>query len=131
MIDVQMRAEHVVDALEADAEGEQLLAPSLLAGKVERWRVPLVLAGACFDEYRVPRRSHHEGLIRHYHHAWCGVGRHRLPPRQMPPEDGSVGRPKSVLRTWPRAPVLAHRVDGDVADPDLAHPLLPSVGRRA
>src|SRR5690606_23331018 len=53
MIDVQMRAEHVVDALEADAEGEQLLAPSLLAGKVERWRVPLVLAGACIDEYRV------------------------------------------------------------------------------
>src|SRR5690606_18358747 len=112
MIDVQMRAEHVVDALEADAEGEQLLAPSLLAGKVERWRVPLVLAGACIDEYRVPRRSHHEGLIRHHHHAGCGVKRLRLHRRQMTLEDGPVERPKKVLGTSPRPLALDHRVDG-------------------
>ena len=57
MIDVQMGAEHVIDLLVGDAEREQLVAPALLARKVERRRMTLVLAGAGVDQDGVVRRA--------------------------------------------------------------------------
>src|SRR3546814_10611158 len=84
-----MRAEDVVDILEADAEREQLAPPALLAGKVERRRMALVLAGAGVDQHGVPRRAHHESLVGHHHLAGRGVEDLRLHRRQMPLE----GRP--------------------------------------
>src|SRR6202022_4488254 len=45
MVDVKVGAEHIVDLFVADAEPEQLVAPALLAWKVKRRRMALVLAG--------------------------------------------------------------------------------------
>ncbi|GCC48700.1 hypothetical protein chiPu_0032795, partial [Chiloscyllium punctatum] len=81
VVDMQMGAEHVVDLLIGDAEREQLVAPALLARKVERRRVPLVLAGAGVDQDGVARRPHHEGLVGDHHHAAGGIedfGLHRF-----------------------------------------------------
>src|SRR5579871_6463568 len=50
MIDMEMRAEHVIDLVESDPEREQLVAPALLAGEIERRRMSLVLAGTGVDE---------------------------------------------------------------------------------
>jgi hypothetical protein len=50
MVDVEVSAEDVVDLLKADAEREQLVAPALLARKVERRGMVLVLAGAGVDQ---------------------------------------------------------------------------------
>jgi hypothetical protein len=38
---MKMRAEHIIDFVVADAEREQLVAPALLAGKIERRRMAL------------------------------------------------------------------------------------------
>jgi hypothetical protein len=48
-----MGAEHIVHHLVADPEREQLVTPALLAGKIERRRMTLVLAGAGVDQDRV------------------------------------------------------------------------------
>ena len=39
---MEMRAEHVVNFLVADAQSKQFVPPALLAGEIEWWRVPLV-----------------------------------------------------------------------------------------
>jgi len=44
-----MGAKYVIHLLVGDAEREQLVAPALLAGKIER-RMALVLAGAGIDQ---------------------------------------------------------------------------------
>jgi hypothetical protein len=46
MVDMKMRAKDIVDLVVGDAEREQLVAPALLARKIERRRMTLVLAGA-------------------------------------------------------------------------------------
>src|SRR5665213_2262282 len=124
MVDMKMGAEHVVDLLEADAEREQLVAPALLAGKIERRRMALVLAGAGVDQDDVMRRAHHEGLVGDDDHAECRVEHLRLHRGQMMLEDGLVIGRKEVLRPPPRAFALDHRIDGDIADPDLPHPCI-------
>jgi hypothetical protein len=63
MVDVQMGAEHVVDLLVGYAEREQFVAPALLAGKIERRRMALVLAGAGVDQNSVARGADHKRLI--------------------------------------------------------------------
>src|SRR5665213_3826444 len=125
MVDMKMGAEHVVDLLEADAEREQLVAPALLAGKIERRRMALVLAGAGVDQDDMMRRAHHEGLVGDDDHAQRRVEEFRLHRGQMMLEDGLVIGREEVLRPPPWALALDHRVDGDVADPDLPHFCFP------
>src|SRR6202022_532148 len=57
MVDMKMRAEHIVDVVVSDAEREQLVAPAPLARKIERRRLTLVLAGAGVDQDRIVRRG--------------------------------------------------------------------------
>lgn len=125
MVDVQMRAEDVVDLLEADAEREQFVAPALLAGKIERRRMALVLAGAGVNQNGVTRRAHDKRLIGDNHHAARGVEHLRLHRRQMVPEHAVVIRREKILRPPPRPFPLDHRIDGNVADPQLLHAPLP------
>src|ERR1700751_1900221 len=116
-----MGAEHIVDHLEADPKREQLLVPALLAGEIERRRMPLVLACAGVDQDRVARGTNHEGLIGDQHHAERGIEDLRLHGLQMLPEDsGIIGR-EETLRPSPRTFALDPRIDGDVPEPDLLH----------
>ena len=121
MVDVQMGAEHVIDLLVGDAEREQLVAPALLAGKVERRRMALVLAGAGIDQDGVARRADDKGLVGDHHQAQRGVEHLRLHAGQMMLEDGIVIGREEILRPPPRSLPFDHRVDGDVADPELLH----------
>src|SRR5262249_19613673 len=61
VIDVQMRAEHVVDALERQPRGAEAIEPRLL-GEVHGRRMSLILAGAGIDQDGALWRAHHEGL---------------------------------------------------------------------
>jgi hypothetical protein len=63
----------------------------------------------------------HEGLVGDHHHPERGVEHLRLHRRQMTLEYGLVIGREEILRPPPRALALDHRVDGDVADPDLLH----------
>src|SRR5450432_2870514 len=79
----------------------------------------LVLAGAGIDQNRVARRADHEGLVGDDHHAARAVEHLRLHPGQMMLEDSlDIGR-KEILRPAPWPFAFDHRVDGDVADPEL------------
>jgi len=62
------------------------------------------------DQHHAERRIEHLGL-------------HRL---QVPPEHGSVISRKEILRPTPGALALDHRIDRDVAEPDLLHGFLPN-----
>jgi hypothetical protein len=125
MIDVKMGAEHIIDHLVADAEREQLVAPAFLAGKIERRRMALVLAGAGVDQDRVTWRPDHEGLIGNDDHPQRRVEYLRLHPRQMMLEDSFVKGRKEVLRPPPGPFPLDHGINGDVAYPELLHFLYP------
>src|SRR3546814_20013614 len=105
-----MRAEDVVDILEADAEREQLAPPALLAGKVERRRMSLVLACAGVDQHGVPRRAHHESLVGHHHLAGRGVEDLRLHRRHIPLEGPPFQSREYVLRPPPLPVPLHHRL---------------------
>ncbi len=72
MVDVQVRAEHEVDVFEAQPGSVELVEPALL-GKVERRRMPFVLAGAGVNQHGVMRRPHYERLIRDHHAVGCLV----------------------------------------------------------
>ena len=117
MVDMKMRAEHIVDVVVSDAEREQLVAPALLARKIERRRMALVLAGAGVDQDRVVRRADHEGLIGYQHHSQRRVEHLRLHRVQVTFEGGLVIGREEILRPPPRTLAFNHRVDGDVADP--------------
>ena len=121
MVDVQMGAEHVIHLLIGYAEREQLVAPALLAGKIERRRMTLVLAGTGIDQNRITRRAHHEGLIGDDDHPERRVEHLRLHRGQMVLEDGLIIGGEEVLRPPPWALAFDHRIDGDVADPKLLH----------
>ena len=125
MVDMKMRAKDIVDLVVGDAEREQLVAPALLARKIERRRMTLVLAGAGVHQDRVMRRPDHEGLIGYHHHSQRRIEHLRLHRGQVTLEDGLVIGREEVLRPPPRAFAFNHRVDGDVADPDLPHPCFP------
>ena len=127
MVDVQMGAEHVIHLLVGYAEREQLVAPALLAGKVERRRMALVLAGAGIDQNGVARRADDKGLIGDHHHSQACVEHLGLHGGEVMPEHCLVVSREKILRPppWPRA--LDHRVDGDVADPELLHGRAPPV----
>src|SRR6476620_6672334 len=118
---MQMGAEYIVHSVVSNAEREQLVAPALLAGKIERRRMALVLAGAGVDQDRVARRANDEGLVGDHHFARGRVEELRLHLRQMMIEYGIVIGREKILRTSPRPLALDHRIDGDVADPDLLH----------
>src|SRR5260370_27566447 len=121
MVDMKVGAEHLVDLRVADAEREQLVAPALLARKIERRWMALVLDGTGVDQDGVARRADHEGLVGDDHHAERGVEHLRLHAGQMMLENGLVKGREEILRPPPRPLALDHRVDGDVADPDLLH----------
>jgi hypothetical protein len=81
----------------------------------------LVLAGAGVDQDGMARGADHEGLVGDDHQSQRCVVHLRLHGRQMMPEDGVVIGREKVLRPPPRPFALDHRVDGDVADPELLH----------
>src|SRR6476620_5824251 len=98
---MKVGAEYVIHLLVADAEREQLVAPALLAGKVERWRVALVLAGAGIDRDGVARRADDEGLVGDHHLARGRIEELGLHRRQMMPEDGLIIGGEKILRPPP------------------------------
>lgn len=116
-----MGAEDVVDLLEADAEREQFVAPALLAGKIEWRRMALVLAGAGIDQNGVARRANHKRLVGNKYLAGSDVEHLRLHAGEMMFEYRVVIGREEILRPPPRSLALDHRVDGDVADPELLH----------
>src|SRR6476646_7330360 len=129
MVDMEMGAENIIYLVVSDAERKQLVAPALLAGKIERRRMTLVLAGAGIHQDRVAWRPDQESLVGDHHHPQCLVEHLRLHRRQVTLEDGLVIGREEVLRPPPRAFAFNHRVDSDVPDPDLPH-LLPPIFRQ-
>src|SRR5438270_9775721 len=121
MVDMKVSEVHVVHLLVSDSQREQLVAPALLAEKIERWRMTLVLAGASIDQNRVARCAHHEGLIGDDDHSERRVEHLRFHRGQMVLEDGLIIGGEEVLRPPPWALAFDHRIDGDVADPKLLH----------
>src|SRR5471030_2345144 len=81
----------------------------------------LVLAGAGVDQDDVMRRSDYEGLVRNDHLSQRRVENLRLHRGQMTVEYRSIVHREEILRPPPRPFALDHRIDGDVADPDLPH----------
>src|ERR1700730_787291 len=124
MVDMKVGAEHIVDLVVGDTERKQLVPPALLAGKIERRRMTLVLAGAGVHQDGVAWRSNHEGLVCDDHHAQRRIEYFRLHGRQVTFEGGLVIGWKEILRPPPWALTFNHRIDGDVAAPDLFHFLL-------
>jgi hypothetical protein len=127
MVDMQMRAEHVVHLVVADAERLKFVAPALLAGEIERRRMALVLAGAGIDQDDVVRRAHHKGLVGDDHQPQRGIKHLRLHRWQMMLEHRLVIGREEILRPPPRAFAFDHRVDGDIADSELFHFFVPSI----
>jgi hypothetical protein len=74
---------------------------------------------------RVARRSHHEGLAGDdiMPSAASKTSGHR---GQMMVEGGLIMGRQEILRPPPRAFPFNHRIDGDVADPDLLHFVSPT-----
>jgi hypothetical protein len=97
----------------------------LLAGKIERRRMPLVLAGAGVHQDRVMRGSDHESLVGNDHHSQRLVENLRLHGGQVTSEYGLVIGREEVLRPPPRAFAFNYRIDGDITDPDLPHFCFP------
>src|SRR6266850_3079555 len=129
MVDMEMGAENIIYLVVSDAERKQLVAPALLAGKIERRRMTLVLAGAGIHQDRVAWRADHEGLVGDHHHSQRLVEHLRLHRRQVTLEDGLIIGREEILRPPPRPFALNHRVNGDVPDPDLSH-LVPPIFRQ-
>jgi hypothetical protein len=102
MVDMQMGAEHVVDLLIGDAERKQLVAPALLAGKIERRRVALVLAGTGIDQDGVARRADDKRLIGDHHQPQRRVEHFGLHAGEVMLEDGIVISREEILRPTPR-----------------------------
>jgi hypothetical protein len=127
MVDVQMGTKNEVKIIVADAQVEQLIPPTPLAGKVEWRRMPLVLAGAGVDQNDIVWSPNHEGLVAYTHPACCYVEHLRFHEWQMTLERGFVIRGEEVRWSTPRSFALDDRVDGDVADPDLSHHWFPLV----
>ena len=111
---MEMGAENIIYLVVSDAERKQLVAPALLAGKIERRRMTLVLAGAGIHQDRVMRRADHESLIGDHHHSRRLVEHFRLHRRQVTLEDGLIIGREEILRPPPRPFALDHRVNGDV-----------------
>ena len=44
VVDMELRAEHVVNFLVADAQSKQFIPPALLAGEIKWWRVPFAFS---------------------------------------------------------------------------------------
>src|SRR5215210_1866463 len=86
----------------------------------------LVLTGAGVHQDSIARGSEHEGLIGDDHHSERRIEHLRLHVAQVAFEYGLVIGGEKVLRAPPRAFALDHRVDRDVADPDLMQRYLPS-----
>ena len=73
------------------------------------------------------RRAGHDGLVGYHHHSQRPIEHLRLHRRQMTLEDGLIIGREEILRTPPRAVAFDHRIDGDVADPDLPHIYSPEL----
>src|SRR5215472_4409438 len=97
VVDMQIRAEHVINALAADAQSEQFIPPPLLAGKIEWRRMPFTFPRARIDQERVVRRANDKGLIRDEHHPGCWVEHLRLHHLQVPLEGGLIVGRKEIL----------------------------------
>jgi hypothetical protein len=102
MVDVQVGAKDVIHLLVGDAEREQLVAPARLAGKIERRRMALVLAGAGIDQNGVARRADDKGLIGDHHQAQACVEHLGLHGGKVMLEDGVVIDREEILRPSPR-----------------------------
>jgi hypothetical protein len=78
------------------------------------------------------RRADHEGLVCDEHPSRRGVEYLRLHHRQMALEGGLIVGGEKILRSPPRPFAFDHRVNGNVADPDLPHRcVLPGVSGTA
>ena len=126
MVDVKMGAEHVIHAFVTDPEREQFVAPALLAGEIERRRMALVLAGAGVHQNGMARGANDKRLVGDDDQPERCVEHLRLHGRQMMPEDGVVIGREEILRPAPRAFALDHRINGNVADPELLHRFGPA-----
>src|SRR6202011_5250368 len=115
-----VRAEHVVDVLEAQAGGGEAVEPRLL-WEVERRRITLVLAGAGVDQNGVLGRAHQEGLIGDHHAAGGPVEHLGVHGREMALADLGIVADEHVLRLPPRPVPFDEAGDGDVADGELFH----------
>ena len=120
MIDVEMRAEHVVDVLELEAGGAKALEPGRLR-EVHRRGVALVLAGAGVDEDRVLGRAHDEGLVGDHHLAGGLIEHPRLELGDVPLAELRVVVREHVLRPAPRPVALDDARDRHVSDRQAAH----------
>ena len=134
VIDVEMRAEHVVDVLEPEAGGAKALEPGRLR-EVHRRGIALVLAGAGVDEDRVPGRAHDEGLVGDHHLAGGLIEHPRLKLGDVPLAELRVVVREHVLRPAPRPVALDDARDRHVSDRQAAHapppPVLPVSSHKA
>jgi hypothetical protein len=120
VIDVQVRAEHVRDVLEAQPGSTKIVEPRLL-GKIE-WRgMPFVLAGAGVDQNRVLGGAHDKGLVGDDHPAAGWIEHHRVHFSEMPTADRRIIGREHVLGLPPWPVALDDACDGHVADGELLH----------
>jgi hypothetical protein len=115
MVDMQMRAEHIINVFKTQARGRKTVEPGLFR-KVHRRRIAFVLAGACIDEHRVPRRTHDIGLIGDDHFARRRIEDLGVKLREMAFADNRVVGGEHLLRRPPRPVALDDADNGDVAD---------------
>src|SRR5438128_12188515 len=103
MVDMEMGAKHIVHLVVSDAERKQFVPPALLARKIERRRMTLVLAGAGIHQDGVVRRPDDESLVGDDHHSPRLVEHLWLHHRQVTLEDGLIIGREEVLRPppWP------------------------------
>jgi hypothetical protein len=83
--------------------------------------------GAGVDQDRVARRSHHEGLAGDDIMPSAASKTAGSIEGKMLVEGGLIMGRQEILRPPPRTFPFNHRIDGDVADPDLPHFVSPTV----
>jgi hypothetical protein len=115
MVDMEMRAEHIIDVFKTQARGRKAIQPGLFR-KVHRRRMAFVLAGTCIDEHRVPGRAHNIGLIGDDHSARCRIEDFGVKLCDMVLADNRVIGGEHLPRRPPRPITLDDAGDADVAD---------------
>src|SRR5271170_3400862 len=120
MVNVQVRAEHVVDVLEPQTSRPEAVEPGLL-WEVHRRRIALVLAGAGVDQDRVLGRSQDVGLISDYHAPGRRIENLRIEFCEMASASIRVIDGEHVLWPPPRPVSFDDARNSDVADLKRSH----------
>ena len=120
MVEMQVCAEDVSDALETQARGTKIIEPRLL-GEVKWGWITFVIAEARIDQHGKLRRAYEERLESQDHSAADRIEYNGVELSQVPPPDLRIIGQEHILWRAPRAFSLDEASDGHVTDLERFH----------